>query len=71
MIPLGTKPAFDGNVELLVTLTNRSKYPAKPIMLAPGDTLKGSLLFKRLDEPAVQLDVYGAKRSVANPESQP
>lgn len=27
VVPLSTKPAFDGNVELLVTLTNKSKYP--------------------------------------------
>jgi hypothetical protein len=102
LVPLGTKPAFDGNVELVVTLTNKSQYPvvmdrldkdgevqlagihgahaalhplsvgvAKPILLAPGDTVRSSLLFKRLDEPAEQLEVYGTKRSVANAPGSP
>lgn len=98
VVPLATKPAFDGNVELMVTLTNKSKYPvvldrldkdgevqlagvkgsrsmlhplsvgvAKPIVLAPGDTLQSSLLFKRLDEPPAQLELYGKKSGFANP----
>jgi hypothetical protein len=102
VVPLGTKPAFDGNVELKVTLTNKSKYPvvldrldkdgevklagvkgahaalhplsigvAKPIVLAPGDTLQSSLLFKRLDEPARELELYGKKSSLANPTALP
>jgi hypothetical protein len=102
LVPLGTRPAFDGNVELMVTLTNKSKYAvvmdrldkdgevqlagvhgahaalhplsvgvAKPILLAPGDTLHSSLLFKRLDEPAQQLELYGTKRSVADANGSP
>jgi hypothetical protein len=97
LVPLGTRPAFDGNVELMVTLTNKSKYAvvmdrldkdgevqlagvhgahaalhplsvgvAKPILLAPGDTVHSSFLFKHLDEPAQQLELYGTKRSVAD-----
>jgi hypothetical protein len=38
---------------------------AKPIVLAPG--VQSSLLFKRLDEPAGELELYGKKSSVANP----
>lgn len=61
----------DGEVELADARGGRAAlHPlsvggAKPIVLAPGDTVESSLLFERLDEPASQLALYGNKTSIA------
>lgn len=55
VVPLSTKPAFEGNVELLVTLTNKSKYP---------------VVMSRLDEDAqVQLTGVNGGRATLHPLS--